>query len=625
VSRWARLLGYGLLAAVTGQLARSAGAAEDQGRATAREHGDAAGATTREPMSEGVTARVQRRERGDAAGATRELSEGVTARVQRREHGDAAGTTRELVLVGAPARVQGATVASQWSVVGEAYDPFAAARVSTEVGNLEAAIPPQCYTQTGPRSNPCYACHTASHGPNAMHDWSLQQTYEFSDAGRINHWTNLFVDRRPAIAEIGDDEILNYVREDNFEPLRVALQGLDEFDNYVPELGRGFDDEGFARDGSGWRAYIFKPFVGAFWATNGSVGDAFIRLPAGFRRTAAGTESRAVYRVNLAIVAAAVASDPLRAEVRWVSEPLDEMVVGHDLDGDGRIAEARAIVGLPPRYFGGAADEAVRRMVYPEGTEFLHSVRYLDPDAPGLFAARMKELRYARKVEALDRWATQRAYEEEHEARQEGRTPRYTGSPAVGLRGDFGWHLQGFIEDEAGRLRLQTAEEQRFCVGCHNGIGVTVDQTFSFPRQLPGARGWGVQTLAGMQDAPLAGHAEPEYLTYMRRVGGGDELRANAEMLAWFFPGGALDERAVRRAAIGGDRDLAWLLAPSRARALALNKAYRLVVREQSFVRGRDAVLAPAARVHRRIDGDDTELAAAGVLYMDGRLQLAWP
>ncbi|MBL9102880.1 MAG: hypothetical protein JNL82_18170 [Myxococcales bacterium] len=592
--RWARLLGYGLLAAVTGQLARSAGAAEDQGRATARERGVAAGATTREPTSEGVTARVQRRERGDAAGAT-----------------------RGLVLAGA-------TVASQWSVAGEAYDPFAAARVSTEVGNLEAAIPPQCYTQTGPRSNPCYACHTASHGPNAMHDWSLQQTYEFSDAGRINHWTNLFVDRRPAIAEIGDDEILKYVREDNFEPLRVALQGAEGF-NYVPELGRGFDDEGFARDGSGWRAYIFKPFVGAFWATNGSVGDAFIRLPAGFRRTAAGTESRAVYRVNLAIVAAAVASDPLRAEVRWVGEPLDETAVGYDLDGDGRIAEARAIVGLPPRYFGGAADEAVRRMVYPEGTGFLHSVRYLDPDAPGLFAARMKELRYARKVEALDRWATQRAYEEEHEARQEGRTPRYTGSPAVGLRGDFGWHLQGFIEDEAGRLRLQTAEEQRFCMGCHNGIGVTVDQTFSFPRQLPGARGWGVQTLAGMQDAPLAGHAEPEYLTYMRRVGGGDELRANAEMLGRFFPGGALDEREVRRAAIGGDRDLAWLLAPSRARALALNKAYRLVVREQSFVRGRDAVLAPAARVHRRIDGDDTELAAAGVLYMDGRLQLAWP
>ena len=77
-----------------------------------------------------------------------------------------------------------------------------------------------------------------------------------------------------------------------------------------------------------------------------------------------------------------------------------------------------------------------------------------------------------------------------------------------------------------------------------------------------GAAGWRHQDLRGLQDHPQAGHAEPEVLTYFRRVGGGDELRANTEILARFFPGGKLDEIEVRRAAPGGDRDLAWLLAP---------------------------------------------------------------
>ncbi len=240
-------------------------------------------------------------------------------------------------------------------------------------------------------------------------------------------------------------------------------------------------------------------------------------------------------------------------------------------------------------------------------------------------AARMKELRYARKVAELDRWAIQRAYEEEIDGREEGKAPRYTGSPEVGLRGDFGWQLQGFIEDAQGRLRLQTAEEHRACMGCHNGIGVTVDQTFSFPRKLPGARGWKYQDLRGVADAPLVGHADPEYLVYMRRVGGGDELRANAELLDRFFPQGTLDEQAVREAAPGGSRDLAWLLTPSRGRALALDKAYWLIVQEQSFVRGRDATLAPAVHVHRAIGASATELAAAGALFLDGGLHLVWP
>ena len=530
------------------------------------------------------------------------------------------------VRVARPGETEGPAEGPVLAAAGESprFDPLEEAReLGDAVDNLEAVIPPQCYTRTGPGSNPCYACHTAAHDPNAANDWHLQREYAFSPAGRSNHWTNLFVDRRAEIAAIADDEVLQHVREDNYAPLRESLVDRTDYHGFVPDLdlARGFGDDGFAVDGSMWRAYTYKPFVGAFWPTNGSAGDAFVRLPAAFRRDPVGEFSAAIYKINLALLEAAVAGEPGSLHP---TEPLDERAIDFDLDGDGRIATATGVRELPPTYFGGATGRPVRRGIYPAGAELLHSVRYLDPDAPGLIAARMKELRYARKVAELDRWALQRAYEEEHDAREEGRLPRVTGSPEVGLRGEFGWQLQGFIEDAEGRLRLQTAEEHRACMGCHDGIGVTVDQTFSLPRKLPGARGWRYQDLNGVADAPRAGQLEPEYLTYMRRVGAGDDLRANDEMLARFFPGGVLDEAAVRRAAPGGDRDLAWLLAPSRDRALALDKAYWRIVREQSFVLGRDATIAPAENVHRRIGASEAELAAARTLHLDGGLRLAW-
>src|SRR5207253_1536529 len=114
--------------------------------------------------------------------------------------------------------------------------------------------------------------------------------------------------------------------------------------------------------------------------------------------------------------------------------------------------------------------------------------------------------------------------------------------------------------------------------------------------------------LRGLRDVPQVGHVDPEVLTYFRRVGGGDELRSNEEVLARFFPSGTLDEAEVRRAAPGGDRDLVHLVAPSRARALALDKAYLAIVRAQSFALGRTPLLAPTTNVHARVDNGATEL-----------------
>jgi hypothetical protein len=515
---------------------------------------------------------------------------------------------------------------------GHGYDPLAyatAVGLAEEVDNLEAAVPPMCYTRTGGESNPCWTCHTRGAGRNSLDDSTLQEAYAFSDAALTNHWTNLFVDRRAFIAAVSDDEILRWVRGDNYAPLRDAMRALPaNYRGFRPDvdLARGFDDDGFAADGSGWRAVRFQPFPGAFWPTNGSTSDLFVRLPPTFARNEAGAPSREVHRLNFALLEAAISVEDYGARrVDREVEPVDERLLGFDLDGDGAVrAGTTRIRRLPPHYAGMARSDAVVAQAYPRGMELLHSVRYLDPDAPALMATRMKELRYMRKVDAHDDWGLQNAYAEEAEDKARGKLPRYQGDPEMGLLGAFGWQLQGYIEDERGALRVQTEEEHRYCMGCHGHLGVTVDQTFSFARKVPGADGWRHQDLRGLQDRPQVGHSAPELVTYFERVRGGDETRMDDALLARFVPGGVVAVDELRRASAGGDRDLAWALAPSRARALALDKAYLAIVREQSFVRGRDAVLVPATRVHARITDDGTGLGEAGKTYRDGRLHLRW-
>ena len=509
------------------------------------------------------------------------------------------------------------------------YDPLATALASLgKTQNLEATVPPQCYTKTTGITNPCWTCHTQPQGENYQVDWHLQAEYAFSDFALTNHWTNLFTEHSATIAKISDADILAYIRTDNYTPLRQALKVQTAYPGYVPDLDftKGFDADGFASDGSGWRAIRYKPFLGTFWPTNGSTDDVMIRLPRIFQTNAQGNLSQEIYKTNLAILEAAIAVPPSVTPANLIHqvEPLDETVTGVDLDGDGRLQQITEIHGLPSHYAGAAHDITVRRFLYPQGTEFLHTVRYIDPDTPALLSTRIKEVRYSRKTMWLDDWALLRAYEKELLEKEEGKLPTFSGSPLVGLRNAFGWQLQGFIEDEHGRLRLQTEEEHRFCMGCHTALGVTVDQTFALARKVPGAAGWQHQDLRGLRDVPQIGHSEPETLTYFRRVSGGDEFRANDEVLERFFPNGVLDESAVRRAALGGDKDLTFLVVPSRKRALQLNKAYRARVIAQDFMFGRDSLIAPPLNVHREIKNGSTDLSATGRVYRDGRLWLDW-
>lgn len=516
----------------------------------------------------------------------------------------------------------------------EPVGPLAyAARIAGRVGNLEAAIPPMCYTHTGGSSNPCWVCHTSGVGRTTLDDSSLQESYGFSETARTNAWTNLFVDRRPFIASVSNDEILRWVRDDNYAPLVAAMSAMPaSYRGFRPDLdlNAGFDETGLARDGSGWRAVRFQPFPGAFWPTNGSASDVFIRLPESFRRDRDGALSTAIYRLNLSILEAAISvEDYATKRVDREIEPVDETVLSFDLDGDGVLrGNVTRIRKLPRSYAGAASNIAVVAQAFPLGAELLHSVRYLDPTSPTMMATRMKELRYMRKIDNPDEWGRQRAYDDEADDKAVGKLPMYQGDPEVGLVTPWGWQLQGYIEDAAGNLRVQTEEEHRFCMGCHGHLGVTIDQTFSVARKVPGAAGWRPQDLRGLKDRPQVGHDRPEIETYFMRVQGGDETRTNEELLARFFEQGR-PTPAIRRAAVNGDRDLAWALFPSSARALALDKAYLAIVREQSFTRGRDPVLMPATRVHKRITEDTTGLsfqapAPSSRVHRDGRLQLVW-
>lgn len=464
--------------------------------------------------------------------------------------------------------------------------------------NQEAPIPPQCYTKTEGTHNPCYTCHQSYDGEtderlNRVEDGGLQGDYGFSDVGVDNHWKNLFVDRQKWLELVSDDVILKYVEEDNYSSLRARLEEQ-QFSGYLPDLrgyengASAFDERGMAKDGSRWVAYNYKPFPGTFWPTNGATDDVLIRLPKAFREVK-GVFSSDAYYVNLTLAELTLKEDD--EATLW---PIDEKTLGVDLDGDGRTATATRIIRRS-HYVGDASGIAVEFQQFPTGTEFLHSVRYLgvDDSEKLRIPRRMKELRYMRKVNTLSQAVLSSRYANERKEKRLGEVPNYVFRGGEGFDNALGWYLSGFIEDYEGELRPQTYEEGMFCMGCHTSIGTTLDSTFSFARKVPGGQGFRYIDLVGMPDAPSRGEPDAgEILAYLKRAGGGSEFRENDEMRErWFREDGSVDEAKVREA------DVYTLLAPSRRRALNLNKAYLHIVRHQSYRLGRDATWVPARNV----------------------------
>ena len=505
--------------------------------------------------------------------------------------------------------------------------------------NRAAYIPAQCFVRVvdasaGPARNPCYVCHGAAREPNQEHQLDLQLSYDFPQlqAGREvrNTWSNLFVDRASQLSEIPDVAVRAYVERDNYHaaagnhvaarlsqlPVEWDVDGNARWDGFIPDAHFSFDRDGLDRapDGTptGWRVFAYRPLPGAFFPSNGSFDDVLIRLPAAFRSDAHGRQDFGVYAVNLAIVEALIK----RTDVAIGAT--DERALGVDLDGDGQLATASVVHyrWQPGRtdsmQYAGEA-ETQRRAgrlhlapgLFPEGTEFLHSVRYLAVDRRGQVvpAPRMKELRYSRKHVFLS--YSDRIDVAHHEAKDSAQNPdrpeQFGGDAERGLHNAWGWTYQGFIEDAAGELRPQTYEETVHCMGCHGGLSVTTDSAFAFPRKLEAGPARGFYAWDGTRGAPLPDavrhDGRGEYQTYLLRNPTGDDYRANSELQKRFFVGQRPRRAAFRQLA----RDASALLAPSAARALALDKAYWLIVREQSYVRGRDALLAPAQHVLREV------------------------
>lgn len=437
-----------------------------------------------------------------------------------------------------------------------------------------------------------------------------------------------------------------------------------KWDGYIPDCYFNFDNEGFDKnlkgEFTGWRAFAYRPFLGTFWPTNGSTDDVIIRLDKVFMEDEKGKFDLEVYKLNLSIVEALIK----QADVNI--DPTDETKYNYDMNQNGKLDIAKKIVfkwdqpkynndtfkisGFSMTYVGKAKklletnEYLIAPGLYPLNTEFLHSVRYIgiDKNQNISMPPRMKELRYGKKV----------AWKTYYQLKNTGmgkikekddfpdRLDQFIGDSEKGIYNHLGWRYQGFIEDANGDLRPQSFEETLFCIGCHNNIGAIADSTFVFQRKLSyyhhrqGWYHWSQKGLQGIKDKPLK-NGDTEYVNYLKTNNAGDEFRQNSEVMEKFFvKGWEKDKLNIQKDLFEKinnpniyqkqfwklkkdeieklKQDISHLILPSPKRALELNKAYKVIVTEQSYIYGRDAHVKPALNVHKTIkDGQETHLEKA--------------
>lgn len=433
------------------------------------------------------------------------------------------------------------------------------------------------------------------------------------------------------------------------------------WDGYVPDCYFHFDEEGFDKkpDGSytGWRAFAYYPFLGTFWPTNGSTDDVLIRLAKPFQQDENGKFDKEIYKINLLIVESLIKQKTLKTSA------IDERKYGVDLNQNGKLDVANEIVfhWKIPTYntdtlklenfsmsYVGKAKELLKTNeyliapgLYPLHTEFLHSVRYINLDANNniALAPRMKELRYGKKEFWYTYFQLSNAGMEEIKEKAESpdNVDKYIGDIERGLNNKLGWYYQGFIEDKQGELRPQSFEETLFCMGCHSNLGALADSTFVFQRKFEKGThkdGWYHWSEKGFENIAdlLLPNGEGEYERYLKNNNAGDEFRDNEEVMEKFFvKGWEEDEENIQKDLLAKlenpdvvlkqhwklksdalqklKNDISYLLLPSPKRALNLNKAYKVIVDEQSYIYGRDAHIKPVQNVHKNVyDGQMTQL-----------------
>lgn len=546
---------------------------------------------------------------------------------------------------------------------------------SKKLYSKTAYIPSQCYTKTTNSANenilhnPCFSCHVKNKEPNfTLMDDDLQEGYDFPGLALKNPWLNLFKDRSKEVSKISDEEILKYIREDNYKDengqiiLKSKLENLNKdwdfnengkWDGYIPDINFNFDAQGFDKTNddkyTGWRAFAYQPFLGTFWPTNGSTDDVLIRLSKEFQSDENGNFDLEVYKINLLIIEALIKQKTLQ------TDEIDEKKYGVDLNQNGKLDIATQIVfnWVKPKYdaktkkihdfsmsYVGMAkkllDENKIKIapgLYPVGTEFAHTVRYIDFDENKniKMASRLKEFRYSKK----HKWNTYAQLnnlgladiKERHDFPD--RLDIYLGDIETGLGNKRGWYYQGFIEDKKGDLRPQSYEENLSCMGCHSNVGVIADSTYVYQRKLEkgsyldGWYHWTQKDMRGLKDRSSI-NGDTEYVRYLKENSAGDEFRANDEIVEKFFKKDWQKESEnIEKDLIAKlenpnvklsqewkfkldelekiKNDISYLILPSAKRAIELNKAYKVIVDEQSFIYGRDTHIKPANNVHKEI------------------------
>ena len=285
--------------------------------------------------------------------------------------------------------------------------------------NKTAYIPSQCYTKTVDENNenilynPCFSCHIKNKEPNfTLSDADLQEAYDFPKDALKNPWINLFKDRTNEVKKISDDEILKYIRIDNYKNsdgeiiLKSKLEDLKDewdtnnnkkWDGYIPDIYFNFDEEGFDKNKNneftGWRVFAYQPFLGTFWPTNGSTDDVMIRLSRAFQTDENGNFDLEIYKLNLSIIEALIKQKTID-----INE-VDEKKYGVDLNQNGVLDLSKQVVfkwekpkqkdklkKFSMSYLGMAKkllesnELLIAPGLYPIGTEFAHTVRYIDVD-----------------------------------------------------------------------------------------------------------------------------------------------------------------------------------------------------------------------------------------------------
>lgn len=406
----------------------------------------------------------------------------------------------------------------------------------TLITNLEATVPPQCYTKTEAVHNPCYVCH--QNYDNRSVNYRMNQLDDGGFRGNICSQILGSLIIGPTFFKIGRGGLMRLVMR-LFFAISMKITTVNYLQSWSEITGlvlcptwktitwrQTLLMKGLALDGSGWVAFNYKPLPSTFWPTNGSTDDVVIRLPEHFR-TLGGVYNESVYLTNLSLLELNIKSlDSIQVF------PVSENTLAQDLDGDQQFSDGITHIRQRSHYVGDASGVALLAQQFPLGTQIMHSVRYVGVSEAGHITvpARMKELRYMEKIRELSNDELSSRYDRERKEKLQEELPGFVDHDDRGFSNGMGWLVQGFIEDYEGELRPQTFEETLFCMGCHSAIGTTIDQTFSFARKITGPSGWGYINLRGMRDAPSVTQIEGEILQYLKMSGGGNEFRQNEEM-----------------------------------------------------------------------------------------------